>query len=172
MRASYATTVRSFIALAALIWAQAGSAQLWGGTAGEFGGLIPDPPASAWLPCADGSCDKVEQPLIGSPAVTPSLPMRPALPAEALSYRSSLQRRTRNLANFVARTRAQSPQEAARLEQLFASTDIFGQIGGIIAPLGLSTSNVADAYTLYWISAWNGANGIETSPERAQVQAV
>jgi hypothetical protein len=172
MRAIHGTTGRFFIALAALIWAQAASAQLWGGTPGEFGGLIPDAPASAWLPCADGSCEDEEQAIEGSPAATPNARTRPALPAEAFDYSASSARRTQNLANFVTRTRAQSPQEAARLEQLFASTDIIGQIGGAIAPLGLSTTNVADAYTLYWISAWNGANGTETSPERAQVQAV
>lgn len=160
------------IALAALIWAQAAGAQLWGGTGGEFGGLIPAPPASAWLPCADGSCEEEGQPNDGGAVALPGIEARVALPAEAMSYTPSAQRRTRNLANFVAKTRAQSPQEAAQLEQLFASTDIIGQIGSMIAPLGLSTDDVADAYTLYWISAWNGANGIETSPDRAQFQAV
>lgn len=164
---------RSSFALAALIWAQAAGAQFWGGTPGEFGGLIPAPPASAWLPCADGTCEEEEQPGDGgSEVTTPGIQTRTALPAEALSYSPSAQRRTQNLANFVTRTRAQNHQEAAQLEQLFASPDIVEQIGRMIAPLGLSADNVADAYTLYWISAWNGANGIETSPDRAQFQVV
>lgn len=101
-------------------------------------------------------------------AATPA----PQISPTELNFAPSATRRRQNLAGFVSKVRQKDPQEAAQLQQLFASTDIVDQIDGLIAPLGLSTDNVADAYALWWVSAWNGARGLETNPSRAQLQAV
>jgi hypothetical protein len=91
----------------------------------------------------------------------------------SLSFISSLTNRKRNLAQFVAKTRTQSPENADQMAALFASGDVIGQLGQAIAPYGLHTNNVADAYTLYWINAWEASRGITNSAgSRAQVQAV
>lgn len=87
----------------------------------------------------------------------------------ALMFAPSLEARQRNLAGFVARTRAQDPENAARMEQLFASTDVFSAFAHGLAPKGLRIDNLADAFTVYWITAWEASRGIsrETSRERA-----
>jgi hypothetical protein len=86
-------------------------------------------------------------------------------------YIPSLSRRQKNLSNFVNKTRAVDPAGAAKMEQLFASTDIIQAMGNAIAPYGLRVDNVADTYAVYWISAWEAAHGIigsQGSPAKAQ----
>ncbi len=91
----------------------------------------------------------------------------------ALRFTPNLSARHRNLAGFVAKTRAQSPENADQMEQLFGSTDIFATIAKALAPNGLRVDNVADAYTVYWITAWETSRGIIGSDtSRAQAQAV
>jgi hypothetical protein len=38
--------------------------------------------------------------------------------------------------------------------------------------LGLSVDNLADAYAIWWISAWNATHGANPDPSRAMSQAV
>lgn len=77
----------------------------------------------------------------------------------ALTFLSSSALRKRNLEAFVSRMREQNPTNADQMEQLFASADIIGAIGKGLAPFGLRTDNVADAYTVYWMSAWQASIG-------------
>ncbi len=81
--------------------------------------------------------------------------------------------RKRNIANFVAKTRAQSPENADQMAQLFASTDVFEAMAQGIAPMGLRIDNVGDTYAVYAINAWEASRGITgTSTSRVQAQAV
>lgn len=90
-----------------------------------------------------------------------------------LTFTPILANRQQNLAGFVAKTRAQSPENAARMEQLFASTDVFATLAQELAPKGLRIDNLADAFTVYWITAWEVSHGISGSDtSRAQAQAV
>jgi hypothetical protein len=90
-----------------------------------------------------------------------------------VTFPPSLTVRKRNFEQFVAKTRTQSPETADKMAQLLASTDVIGAIGTAIAPYGLRTNNVADAYVLYWIAAWEASRGIVGSSEsRERVQAV
>ncbi len=100
----------------------------------------------------------------------PTSPL-PVTNAAFLRFVPDLATRQRNVAGFIAKTRAQSPENAAQMEQLFSSTDVFAAMSQGIAPMGLRIDNVADTYTVYWISAWEAANGItgaQTSREQAQ----
>jgi hypothetical protein len=36
---------------------------------------------------------------------------------------------------------------------------VIGAVGDAMASIGLSRSNAADAFALYWVSAWQAANG-------------
>jgi hypothetical protein len=57
------------------------------------------------------------------------------------------------------------------LEQFLASTDVFASFAQALAPKGLRIDDVADAYAVYWISAWEAAHGIvgkDTPREQAQ----
>ena len=70
-----------------------------------------------------------------------------------LIYTPSPARTRANIAAYAARSRAVDPQGAAAMEALFASTDIMGQLEAGLRPLGLSRTNVADAYALWWVVA-------------------
>jgi hypothetical protein len=88
-------------------------------------------------------------------------------------FSPSAARTRQNLANFVSKTRSFDPAGADKMEALFASTDVIGAIGQGIAPYGLKTNNVADAYAVYWISAWEATRGIAgVSETRERAQAV
>jgi hypothetical protein len=90
-----------------------------------------------------------------------------------LRFTPNLATRQRNLAGFIAKTRAQSSENADQMAQMFASTDIFAAFAQGLAPAGLKIDNVADCYAAYWISAWEAANGIVGSQtSRTQAQAV
>lgn len=96
----------------------------------------------------------------------------PSAPSAALTYPPSLERRRANLAYIVSRTRKADPEGAAQMEQLFNSADVIGQIGAVVAPYGYSIYNVADAYALYWMTAWEGARGSNRNFSRSEMQAV
>lgn len=84
---------------------------------------------------------------------------------------SAVQRR-KNLANFVAKTKARDPQSAAKMEQLFSSADVIAQIGQGLAPFGLDVNNIADAYAAYWMSSWQAAAGTSGTFDPQQVSKV
>lgn len=88
------------------------------------------------------------------------------------SYRPSTQQRKKNLAQFVEKTRRSNPDSAAKMQGLFASTDVIALMGQALAPVGLRTDNVADAYAVWWMSAWGAAHGDSSTPGRAKAQAV
>lgn len=88
------------------------------------------------------------------------------------TFRPSLEVRQRNLAQFVTKTRAVDPQGAVQLEQLFASSDVIGEIGKALAPYDLKTNDVADAMAVYVVTAWYGVRGRDDDPTRAQLTAV
>jgi hypothetical protein len=93
--------------------------------------------------------------------------------ATVLTYRFSRAVSRQNLAKFTEKTRVTDPTGAAKMEALFNSTDIITQLGAAIAPYGLTTSNVADVYTVYWINAWEASRGIVGTQEtRGRAQAV
>lgn len=92
---------------------------------------------------------------------------RPVEP-RAMQFSSSPQRRAQNLRNFVEKTRANNPQSADEMAALFSSTDIIGQLEAVMARVGLSGNNVSHAYSVYWISAWQAANG-QTDIKSSQV---
>lgn len=89
-----------------------------------------------------------------------------------LSFTPSIERRRANLRQFVAKTRAADPAGAARLETLFAQGDIVEIIGQGLAPYGLRIDNLADAYAMWWVNAWQAWAGDTSDTTRAQAAAV
>jgi hypothetical protein len=88
-------------------------------------------------------------------------------------YRSSGPRTRTNLARFVEKTRATDPTGAAKMAELFASTDIIGLIDQKMqSTYGMRANNVADAYAVYWTSAWMGAQGRSDDPSAGQMAMV
>jgi hypothetical protein len=99
-------------------------------------------------------------------------PISKTFDSKILSYRLSLAVRKRNLAQFVEKSRSTNPAGAAQMEQLFAATDVMGQIDKAMTTVGLRPNNVADAYAVYWTSAWLGARGRNEDLPKAQMIAV
>jgi hypothetical protein len=80
-----------------------------------------------------------------------------------LSYKPSLSRRRANINNFIAANRRVNPALGAELEQVFATNDVMTELSKELAVYGLRIDNVADAFTVYWINAWEAANGLGKS---------
>jgi hypothetical protein len=85
--------------------------------------------------------------------------MKPVRPA-TLIYSSSTSRTRANLARFVEKTRATDPTGAAKMAEIFASADIIAVIDQKMQQTyGMRANNVADAYAVWWVSAWMGSKG-------------
>lgn len=97
---------------------------------------------------------------------------QPAASPAALRYTPSKVRRSANLAAFVQKTRAADPQGAADLQTLFAGGDFIEKIGAAIAPHGFRIDDVADAYALWWLTAWEASRGNNDTPSREILAAV
>lgn len=97
-----------------------------------------------------------------------------ALPQQtaSLAFRASPQARKANYRQFVSKARKVDPVGAARMETLFGTTDIVAAMGAPLAKVGLRTDNVADAYTVWWMNAWQAAHCDTSDPSRAAIRAV
>ncbi|WP_337268367.1 DUF6683 family protein [Oryzifoliimicrobium ureilyticus] len=90
----------------------------------------------------------------------------------SLRYIPSKVRREANLSNFIAKVQAVDPAEAVQLQQLFADGDIIEKIQAAINSQGLRIDDLADAYTVWWVAAWEAAHGGNDTPSRVSVNAV
>ncbi len=91
---------------------------------------------------------------------------------KALNYKPSLQVRKANIATFINGLKEISPEVAGQFETVFAQVDIIDEIGKAVAPFGLKTDNMADAYTIYFLNAWMAANGRTDQNTPEQVAGV
>ena len=90
----------------------------------------------------------------------------------SLNFRFSKAVRDRNIARMVAEQRKIDPAGAAQTEALFSSTDVLTKLDQMMRPLGLRANNVADAYTVWWIEAWEAVHNRSMGDDRALHQAV
>ena len=90
----------------------------------------------------------------------------------ALTFTPSLKRRKDNITSFIAKTRAQDPAGAEQMQQMFAAVDMFAEMEKALVPYGLRIDNVADAYAVWWSSAWLASRGLVDAGSREQAQAI
>lgn len=90
----------------------------------------------------------------------------------SLTYRPNLERRRANLAGFVDRTRAVDPAGAKDMAAMFAQNDVIAMIDKDLRKQNLRADNVADAYSVWWISAWQATRGLTDDVSPATVNAV
>jgi hypothetical protein len=88
-----------------------------------------------------------------------------------LSYRFSESARLNNVKQFIEKARATDASSGDELERIFTPTAM-RQIDAGMKGLGLSSFNVADAYALYWTSAWLGTRGRDDNLPSKQMIAV
>jgi len=148
-------------------WSSSATAQMWDST--QLSLMMPSmyhtDPLSVML---DDQANRERQP--GTPE--PHTKRAPAGAEQAIAvgmsrlrYVPSKTRRSANLAAFVQKTRAVDPRGAAE-------GDFIERIGALVAPHGLRIDNVADAYTMWWITAWHAARGENDDPSPATLTAV
>lgn len=71
---------------------------------------------------------------------------------------------------LVELTRAQNPAMADALQKAFRE-DLIAQLEPLLRQVGLDPDDMADMTTVYWVNAWEAANGvIGSQPDRALVQ--
>jgi len=88
-------------------------------------------------------------------------------------FTPSVSRRKANLSSFVEKSRKADPVGAAKMKELFASGDIIGAIDGKMRETyGMRADNVADAYAVWWTSAWMGSQGRTDDPSPGQMAMV
>jgi hypothetical protein len=90
---------------------------------------------------------------------------------EKLRYKPSSIRRKANYAGFVAQSRRADPAGADALAATLA-TDPIARLEPLLARYGLTTSNVADAYAVYWEEAWEAVHGVDGPDTREAAQAI
>lgn len=96
----------------------------------------------------------------------------PSLDA-GLSFSPSAARRKANLSAIISKFRKVDPQGAAEMEKLVRSSDIIADIDRAMrSSFGLRANNVADAYTVWWMNAWQAAHGDLSDASQAKAQAV
>lgn len=104
-----------------------------------------------------------------SPA--PSAQTRRADPS-ALRFVASPQRRTANFARFLDERRSTDPATFRQLQELLARPNLMAQIDTELRRSGLRADNVADAYAVWWIQAWQTVHGLSGEPSPAAIRAV
>jgi hypothetical protein len=96
----------------------------------------------------------------------------PASDRQLLSFQVSQPDRQKNIARFIDRLRQTDTVSAENWAQVFATSDVFGQIDQAMSERGLDSTNLADAYAVYWTSAWLGSQGRTDEPPLTQLIAV
>lgn len=91
---------------------------------------------------------------------------------EQLEYTPSLERRQTNLSQLAEQRQVQQLHGAEQLEALLSSTQVIDAVQQTIEPYGLTINNIADAYTLWWITAWQASEGELTPVDKQTAQAV
>ena len=90
----------------------------------------------------------------------------------ALAYTPSLELRKANLNRFALQRQQQNLTGPKDLEALLNSTEVIEAIQKTIEPYGLTINNIADVYTLWWITAWQASEGSLTKVDKVTAQAV
>ena len=85
-----------------------------------------------------------------------------------LIYKPSQSVRQKNFARFAEESGAQGGQ----IKALLQSSNIIDQIDQMMRPMGLRANNVADAYTVWWVAAWEAVNNQDVGSSVAMYGAV
>ena len=95
-----------------------------------------------------------------------------AILARHLEYTPSLERRQTNLNQLTEQRQVKHLKGADELEALLSSTQVIDAVEQTIQPYGLVINNIADAYTLWWITAWQASEGESVVVDKEIAQAV
>lgn len=89
-----------------------------------------------------------------------------------LEYTPSLERRQTNLSEFAEQRQVKHLEGVEEVEALLNSTQVIDAVQQTIEPFGLKINNIADVYTLWWITAWQASEGALMRVDKQTAQAV
>lgn len=95
-----------------------------------------------------------------------------AILARHLEYTPSLERRQTNLSQLAEQRQVKHLKGADELEALLSSAQVLEAVEQTIQPYGLAINNIADAYTLWWVTAWQASEGESVVVDKQIAQAV
>lgn len=84
-------------------------------------------------------------------AKTSAKPNRTPIALKSTTYRANPAVTQKNVKQYIAWAKTQSPQEAAYVSKMFARYNPIGIWSGLVKQDGLHTGDVADALASYWI---------------------
>lgn len=91
----------------------------------------------------------------------------------ALSYTPSRSVHEEVFGAFIEMTAETDPAAAENLRNLIAAQpDAFEEVKDAVRGYDLDPDNIADAYALWWMSAWLAANSVHETPDGATMAAV
>lgn len=94
-------------------------------------------------------------PLAGRKSASRKVKINPSV----LIYKPSLAARKRNLERFAGRIGVVDPVAAQGLRKAYAKGDPIAQAAPILRKIGLNPNNVADAMSVYLVTAWHASRG-------------
>ena len=106
------------------------------------------------------------------PASPPPASAGSAPSAGALRFTPSAERRKANFSGFLAERRGGDAAALRQLEALLNDPALMPKLEAELGKLGLRPDNMADAYAVWWISAWQAAQGKSSDPSPASARAV
>ncbi|WP_425146712.1 DUF6683 family protein [Deinococcus sp.] len=93
----------------------------------------------------------------------------PLVKPAALTFKVSPQVRQKTIDTFVAQISQASPESGAEWNKVFKGADVFAEIDKQVKTMfGLSTTNLADTWAVYWSYAWLMTRSSTDDPTRAQ----
>ena len=99
----------------------------------------------------------------------PTVPTPLAKP-EVLKFKISPAVRQAAIDDFVKEITASSPESGAEWNKLFKSADVFAELDKQAKTMfGLTTTDLADTWAIYWSYAWLMTQGRGDDPTRAQM---
>lgn len=116
--------------------------------------------------------------LMNGVGTTPAAPGKTATPpkpapgasASTLNFKVSPTVRQKVIQAFVQEMSGLSAEAGAEWKKVFTATDVFAAVEGEVKTrFGLSSTNVADVWAVYWSYAWLMTRGRTDDPTRAQV---
>jgi hypothetical protein len=118
------------------------------------------------FPTSDGAINFVQTfpPIIDYNAVDDSSG-HTATP-QSMSFTPSKTQRKKNIAGYISRVTKIAPDYAPKLAAEFGDGTVFDQYGQMLGGIGLNANDLGDNLAVWWITAWEAAQGrpVQTNP--------
>lgn len=99
-------------------------------------------------------------------------PQTPRINAADFSYSPSKKLRDKIVSELAISLSKTDPQAGAQLNALHAQIDVISSIDQRMRSVGLRADNVADAYTVWWIAAWEAVHNRDVGSSRQLFNSV